>query len=235
MKQVAESIELADADSRQPFRLAADPVLLYTDATRKQNESALWLWGAPGRPAAIMAIEFYPQHVKGPQWLYEIASLAHRRIAAKHESGLNWSAERPGFSPAELPDAPPPADQPARRLSQMKQLLRRFTAHETATIEGRIELRSLANPLHRYADPDSSLIDGAIFAFANGTNPEVFVLLEAHAVTGGPAVWKYSLAQMTGEKVSVNVDGREVWTRDLAEPPAARETYLNGWLSAQPE
>jgi hypothetical protein len=235
MKQVAESIQLTDAESRQPLRLAADPVLRYTDATRKQHESALWIWGAPGRPAAIMAIEFYPAHMLGPQWLYEIASLADRRISARHESGLNWSATQPGLSLAELPDAGLPADQPARRLSRMKQLLRRFAAHETATIEGRIELRPLANPLHRYADPDSSLIDGAIFAFANGTNPEVFVLIEAHAVSGGPAVWKYSLAQMTGEKVSVSVDGREVWTRDLAEPPAARDTYLNGWLRAQPE
>jgi hypothetical protein len=233
MKQVAESIQIADAESRTPVPLAAEPLLLYTDATRATFESGLWIFGDHGRPAAIVATEFYPDHPKGPTWLYEIASVSDHRISAKRDTGLDWLARTPGLSLQELPNAGVPAERAARRLSQMKQLLRRFTARESAVIEGEIELRPLTNALHRYEDPGSTLIDGAIFAFANGTNPEVFVVLEAHAANGGPSVWKYALVQMTGGAVTVSLDGTEVWKCEPADPPAARDSYVNGWLAPE--
>jgi hypothetical protein len=235
MKQVAESIQIADVESGKSVPLVAEPLLLYTDATRATFESGLWTFGSDGRPAAIVATEFYPDHPKGPMWLYEIASVSDRRISVKRGTGLDWAARTPGLSLQELPNAGVPAERPARRLSQMKQLLRRFTARESAVIEGEIEIRLLANALQRYEDPDSRLIDGAIFAFANGTNPEVFVLLEAHAVAGGPSVWKYALVQMTGGAVSVSLDGAEVWECEPADPPAARDSYVNGWLEPERE
>ncbi len=233
MKQVAESIQIADAGSGTAIPLAAEPLLLYTDATRATFESGLWICGGQGRPAAIVATEFYPEHPKGPMWLYEIVSVSDRRISARRGTDLDWSARTPGLSLQELPDAGVPGERPARRLSQMKQILRRFTARETAVIEGALELRPLTNALHRYEDPNSPLIDGAIFAFANGTNPEVFVVLEAHAANGGPSVWKYALVQMTGGSVSVSLDGTEVWKCEPADPPAARDSYVNGWLDPE--
>jgi hypothetical protein len=39
---------------------AEEPVLRYTDNTRKLYDSTIWIWGATGRPSAAMAIEFYP-------------------------------------------------------------------------------------------------------------------------------------------------------------------------------
>jgi hypothetical protein len=233
MRQVAESIQIADAESAKSVPLAPEPLLLYTDATRATVESGLWIFGGVGRPTAIMATEFYPDHARGPMWLYEIASVSDRRISARRGTGLDWSARTPGLSLRELPDAGVPAERPARRLSQMKQLLRRFTARESAVIEGQLELRPLTNALHRYEDPDPGLIDGAIFAFANGTNPEVFVVLEAHVIEGGPNVWKYSLVQMTGGAVSVSLDGTKVWDCEPADPPAARDRYVNGWLAME--
>jgi hypothetical protein len=238
MKLVAESIEIADAERGKSgplaaVALAAEPLLLYTDATRATLESGLWICGGRGRPAAIVATEFYPDHPQGPTWLFEIASVSDRRISARRGTDLDWTARTPGLSLQEWPSAGVPAERAARRLSQMKQLLRRFTARESAVIEGEIELRPLPNALHRYEDPDSTLIDGAIFAFANGTNPEVFVLLEAHAVEGGPSVWKYALVQMTGGAVSVSLDGAKVWNCEPADPPAARDSYVNGWLAPE--
>lgn len=233
MKQVAESIQIADAESAKPVPLVAEPLLLYTDATRATFESGLWICGGDGRPAAIVATEFYPDHPKGPTWLFEVASVSDRRISARRGAGLDWTARTPGLSLQTLPNAGVPAERPARRLSQMKQLLRRFTARESAVIEGELELRPLANALHRYEDPGSQLTDGAIFAFANGTNPEVFVVLEAHAANGGPSVWKYALVQMTGGAVSVSLDGAKIWDCEPADPPAARDSYVNGWLETE--
>jgi hypothetical protein len=112
----------------------------------------------------------------------------------------------------------------------MRDLRKRFAAHERETSEGRIELRPLTSPLYRYEDAANAVVDGAIFSFANGTNPEVLLLLEAHK-TKDAQVWRYSLVQMTGAAVAVQLDGKQVWQRGEADPPAVRESYVNGWIA----
>ena len=232
-KRIAHSLRLRVGSAGKSMAVEAEPLLRYTDATRKQDEAALWVWGKSGRPAAILAMEFYPKPPRGPRWLYEIASLSDQKIAVTRAGEVNWTAEKPGLDLKDLPDAVAPAEQAARRLAQMRQLLRRFAVRESAVVEGSLELRPMTNPLRRYDDPKARLIDGAIFAFANGTNPEVFVLLEVHADSDGAKVWKYSLAQMTGGEVVVSLDGEDVWKRTEADPPAVRESYVNGWLKAE--
>jgi hypothetical protein len=236
MKAVAGSIRLlADAERDDSVaKLAAEPILAYTDSTRDNRDSSLWIWTAGGRPAAVLAVELYPEPPKGPRWLFEIASVSEQRIAARHATDLKWNAKTPGLEWIPLKDAPPPADSALRRLAQMKSLFRAFAAHESAVIEGRIELRHLASPLFRYADGDAGILDGAIFAFANGTNPEVLAVIEAHAAKDSPPRWRCSFAQMTGGAVAVELDGKEIWQRTEAEPPATRDNYINGWLSAKP-
>jgi hypothetical protein len=84
----------------------------------------------------------------------------------------------------------------------------------------------------RYQAASGGAIDGAIFSFANGTNPEVLLVLEAHSGTDGRAVWHFGLAQMTGAEVTVELDGAKVWSRGEADPPAIRASYVNGWIAA---
>lgn len=231
MKKVASSIKLLTTprDLKSAVELKAEPILRYADNSRFNNESTLWLWTSGGRPSAIVAIEYYPRHPKGPQWLYEIASLSPNRISAEREPELRWTAKEPGLALQVLEDAKPVADKAPRRLSQMKEMCRRFTAHESAVIEGRVELRLMSSPLFRYTDSEAGLIDGAIFAFANGTNPEVLLVLEANDDKDAPP-WHFALVQMTGGAVSVELDEKEVWKRGEADPPAVRDSYVNGWL-----
>lgn len=237
MKAVAGSIRLlADsADAESAVKLADEPVLRYTDDTRENRESSLWIWSSGGRPTAILAVELYPRPPKGPRWLVEIASLSERRIAAKHVSDLDWAAKAPGLEWMPLADAEAPAEKAPRRLAQMKAICRTFTAHESAVIEGRVQLRQLASPLVRYADQTAGILDGAIFAFANGTNPEVLLVLEAHGAEGAAPRWRCAFAQMTGGAVAVERDGKEIWKCGEAEPPAVRDSYVNAWLTAKPE
>jgi len=239
MKELAASIHVYAAPGKKESeaKLVSEPVLRYGDNTRKNNESSLWIWGSKGRPSAIVAIEFYPNRPKQSAWLFEIASLSAERISVERISAergdeLAWTAKEPGLKLQTIADADPPADKPVRRLAQMRDLRKRFAAHERETSEGRIELRPLTSPLYRYEDVASAVIDGAIFSFANGTNPEVLLVLEAHK-TKDAAVWRYGLAQMTGAAVAVQLDGKQVWERGEADPPAVRESYVNGWIPSE--
>jgi hypothetical protein len=218
-----------------PSARFSDPVLRYTDSTRQLSDSTMWIFGAAGRPTAIVAIEHYPKNPNMKRWLCEVASLSNERIRVEYGREIDWTANKPGLDLARLQGAPAPAGQPAARLTQIKQLQGRFTAHEKASIEGRIELRPLAKPLHRYQDADAGIVDGAIVSFANGTNPEVLLVLEARTTSKGAAEWRFGLVQLTGEAVFAELDGMEVWTRGEADPPARRDAYVNAWIAPPAE
>lgn len=234
MKELAGSIHVYATPGREDSeaKLIGVPVLRYTDNTRRLYESSLWIWGEGGRPSAIVAIEFYPNSPKGPRWLYEIASLSTEPIAAERGKDLSWTAKEPGLKLQKIASTGDVEVRPALRLAQMKELSRRFAAYETAAVGGRIDLRPLTTPLYRYADPENDVTDGAIFSFANGTNPEVLLVVEAHGKKNGSANWYFGLAQMTGAAVVVNFDGKEIWSRGEADPPATRDSYVNGWIES---
>jgi hypothetical protein len=104
----------------------------------------------------------------------------------------------------ELPDAPKPAVTAAARLAQMRQLARRFAAKERVNNVS-IECRLLTQPIGRYQSAAEKIVDGAIFAFANATNPELGVVLESDGER-----WRYGIIRLTAAQSSVTLDGREV-------------------------
>lgn len=233
MKGIADQfeIEVSSESKSAKAQVMPKPLLRYNDSTRRLDESTLWLWVERQRPIAFMAIEFYPQRRDSQRWLFEIVSLADSKIEVARGDGWMWRAKQPGIVRRPLPGDMQPADKPALRLTQARQIRQRFAAHEKANIGGRIELRPLTNPMYRYADEESGVIDGAVFAFANGTNPEVLLLLEAqHNSTTKSTIWAYGFAQMTGAEVYASLDDQEVWSRPNADPPASRDSYVNGWL-----
>lgn len=246
MRQLAQSIRLFElvGDQRVVTKLSERPVMGYRDDTRQQHDSTMWIFSVPsssesrvagsGRPSAIVAVEHYPSRPQKSEWLFEIASLSTGRIAAERSPELQWQARKPGLELKPLADAPAPAEKPAVRLAQMRELRRRFAAHEREGTDGRIELQSLSAPLYRYQDPERGILDGAVFAFVSGTNPEVLWIIEAHGKQGTAPTWQFGLVQMTGAGVHVVYDNKEIWTRSEANPPAVRDSYVNGWMSASP-
>ena len=98
------------------------------------------------------------------------------------------------------------------RLRQMKEISRRFEAHEFWDPDNsRFELRLLIQPVHRYADESHSVIDGAVFVLAHDTNPEILVQLEAHG-DSSDARWKVSFSRLGSAELHVLLDGKEFWT-----------------------
>lgn len=233
MKSIAEKFEVEAALGEKPVmaKLNSNPLLKYNDSTRRNHESTLWLWTERELPCALMAVEFYPNDPGGPRWLFEIVSLSNSKIGVARSGNWKWQAKQPGVIRKPVPGDLTPGERPAQRLAQARQIRQRFAAHEKAGTVGRIDLRPLSTPLYRYVDEASGVIDGAVFAFANGTNPEVLLLLEAQrdAVTK-KVIWTYGFAQMTGAEVYASLDDREVWSQKEADPPAIRDSYVNGWL-----
>jgi tetratricopeptide (TPR) repeat protein len=202
-------------DANVPLEVLPEPLLRYEHPERSILEASVWALGRAGRPAALLTMEFYPQSPGVASGWYEFISLSDGPLRAEPEGGdWKWEPNAPGVELRPLPGAPAPAASAAGRLEQTKALARRFGASEEYDGGFGITEETLAlldAPLYRYADEPTGLVDGAIFAFASGRKPELVLLIELRKVPGATAGWHYAPARLTGLRLSLSLDGQEVW------------------------
>jgi hypothetical protein len=111
-----------------------------------------------------------------------------------------------------IPGAPAPADSAAVRLRQMRALAQEFTGRQTTRAGVDHDMRLLVQPIYRYENTQGDLIDGGLFVFVQGTDPEVFLLIEARQPRGGAPEWRFGATRMHAIYLRLNRGGREVWS-----------------------
>jgi hypothetical protein len=209
--------ESSELKAKATLTFAPKPLLRYSDPTRGGVNGAanvlldagVWRLGTEGRPTALVTVEIYqtpgPSHVLA----FEFLSLSEAKFALRHKTEkIRWDPAGSALTLKELPDAPKPAATPTARLAQMRQLTRRFAAKERVNKES-IECRLLTQPIDRYQSEAGKIVDGAIFVYANGTNPEIGLVFE----TDGQH-WLYGTLRLTSAESSVTLDGRQVAAYD---------------------
>jgi hypothetical protein len=224
---------LQDADDGPSEMIAMrdDPIYRFDDPARNVLDGTIWAWGRSGRPAALLTLSVQKKEgVFG--CLAEFTSLSASPISASVRDDWAWTPETAGAIARTLPEAPTPAENEAIRLRQVRGLARRFRAFEffepvaRAPME-RYELRLLPQPVYRYSEPKSGLLDGAVFIFAYGTNPEITLLIEARSdgKDDSEPSWRYALARIAGAELHVELDRDEVWKQPRVPFPNRREPY----------
>jgi hypothetical protein len=203
------------SENRQITRLA-DPILRWDNQVVREDDAGLFLWVDGARP--VCGAQLFLQ---GDAWHHEFQSLSADPFQVSwRQDAWTWSCKKPGLSLAAA-DLDPPADKPAQRLRQMRSFAQRFTAATDPSRGGNWQdphqLRLLPTPVYRYAN-ESEVLDGALFAFVQGTNPEVLLLIEASASEGADR-WQYGFAPMTSFEVRVERDGTTVWQQDVQPVP----------------
>jgi hypothetical protein len=220
-KETAANYELRTADpASRKLVLREESLLRWTNPlTANMAHGELFLWTDRGRPAAIVSMYEYTDPAGVVHEHHEWASLSPGLIQAA--GPREWAPATAGIEFKPVPDAPPPGDTPFRRLQQMRDLGAGFTADKTTRLNEKRALRLLSQPTFRYQAGDPEVIDGALFAFVEATDPEVFLCLEARQQSGKSA-WHYGLARMNSVRVSASYQGQQVW---VAESLTARDTY----------
>lgn len=215
MKESVRGYEMTGSDARSgTLKLQDEPVFrLGKQGADTLVDGAIFLWtGATGRPEAAIQV-FLVKSVHEPQglWIHEFTSLSPGPLTALRRDQTAWSPKAPGLEFRPLPGAPKPADSPAQRQRQMRLLAEGFRASDSFHGRGWSELRLLAKPIARYGKPGSDVIDGALYALVLGTDPEVFVFLEARSGREG-VEWHYGLAPMTVFALKVSYQDKPVWS-----------------------
>jgi hypothetical protein len=193
---------------REAVRLD-EPVLRWLQPIRGGDDGALYLWVADGRPVA--AITFFTfKWPEGPRAIiHEKHSLALSPVEAEWRGETVWHSPRAGLKFQPVADAPAPAATPAARLRQLQAIARDVSAVTTDDKGSNWPLRVLAKPLYRY-DAKAG-VDGALFALAQGTDPEAFLLIEARESPSGPR-WEIAAARFTDLKIRVLHKGVELYS-----------------------
>lgn len=221
MQHIADQFHVQvveDGKPRDVPRLES-PILRFNDPAREFHDATLWAWGDKGRPVCLLAIEQYSGR------MFELISLADGTLTADAER-LKWRPKSPGITLAPFPEAPPPARQSARRMVQMKDLLGKLAAYEVGKTGSRYELRLMPRALYRYQDPESELTDGAIFAFAYGTNPELLAIIEARG-EAKEAAWHVGFARCGTAEPHVLLGDKEIFHLPYARGTTAADPYWN--------
>ena len=241
MRDLIRAFRVAKVEGGEstPLAMKKEPLFRWNDPTRQFNDGSLWAWGTKGRPAAIVGVELYPHPELVATWSFEFVSTSAGPVEVAGGEGfridwsdtppvrpdgqVRWAPRTAGVAFAPIPGSPTPAADPNGRLIQMKELTRRFSAREFHLQE--ISLRLLPRPIDRYADADSQLIDGGIFVFANGTNPEDLLLIEAHGKAPESATWQYAVARLSLAESSVSLDRKVVWSQPRPARMKAEDAY----------
>jgi len=180
--------------------------------------------GPTGRPE--LAAQVFIAAGSKDLWLHEFQSLSEHALTVSRGGAPQWQPQRPGIEMKPVEGAPGPAESAVKRLTQMRKIAESFEATDDFEGKSRWELRLLSKPLQRYEKSSADVLDGALFAFAHGTDPEVFLMLEARGADGQYA-WHYGLAPMTAYAVKVSSAGREIWSAPHRQGPfAASEPFF---------
>jgi hypothetical protein len=195
--------------------LHADPLLRWSNPTAGSVHGEVFLWHVDGRPVAAASIFRWYHPFKAAT--VEIVSLSPSPVSAREGNEVLWDSRSPGVTfEAFAGLAAPPAARGVR-LTQMRALARRFETKLNDERGGEPverQLRLLNQPIHRYEAPKQGVIDGALFAFAEVTDPEVIVIVEA-VKEGEATKWRYALARMNNHELEVRLDSKVVkrWAR----------------------
>lgn len=188
--------------------LQPETVVQWDNNARASKVGATVVFRGPERPEAVVCV--FP--FKGELW-HEFSSLSRGLITGELEGQVFWQPQQPGLVFQALANAPPPQATASARLLQLKRMARRFQVKLLGWRDNdpqQQQLRLQPRPIYRYQNPSGDTIDGAVFSFVSGVDPEAILLIEA-VKTNGPR-WEYAFARRTSGGLEGRLDAKVVWS-----------------------
>ena len=187
-------------------------VLRWTNDERdSQSAGLVVLWIDRGLPTASMATYSWAGLLH-----HEFDILSREPVVAKQSTTTVWQPKT-GLKFRSIPEAPAVALTPSARLRQIKGLSEQFSA----TMMGwrpdksdRNELRRLPRELYRYQPEKTEIVDGAVYAFVQGTDPEALLLIEAINLNS-QVEWQYAFVRQTSGELQGRHNDQVVWTAEM--------------------
>lgn len=217
------AFEVSVVEPPEALTLHPSPLLRWSYPIRNVDDAALFVWLGKERPEAIVTVMSYRDSGQRLRRAYEFLSLSEYRLSADRNGQRWWRPEQPGFAWRNVPSAPRPAGTAAQRRRQMRELAATFEV-AVQSEKNRYQLRLLSQPLHRYQNEAANILDGALFAFVEGTDPELILALETSV--DEPA-WKFATGRLTRWEIEVRCRDKVMeGFAEMTGAGAASDVYL---------
>jgi hypothetical protein len=216
------------------------PLLFYSEPTRNNDRGSVWGWAQEGRPVALL--ELWQNMDNRTRWFFAICNTSGRKLRARRSSAPWWHENDSASQLKDVPGAAAPSAEAPVRQRQLKLLAQKFTAHEFWNPgNSRYELRQLKRPLYTYRDEAGGILDGGLFVFANGTNPEIPLFVEARVdlKDRSKRIWQYTVGRSSHAELHLEYDGKEVFEAPRGHRVSALDqpywlSFINAALDADP-
>lgn len=226
MKSALARFTIQVGDRKEPAKVG-DPCLRWTNPISKAADGVVAVYAHNGgRPAAIGQFFFNFQK----KWVNEFAIIPESDVAIVRSGRVFWKPSEFVCKFADLPQSPVPAAKPALRLPQMRAIAADFSVVDHFGVQPvEQNLRLLPQPVYRYAE-EGKIVDGALFIFALGTDPECCVLVEAYQ-DDKDSRYRYAVAPMSIYQLEVRYKKNPVWSieRRPGTNHASRSYYANAY------
>lgn len=208
---------LADAVKHFEIRVGEDeveskripePVLVYNNPVSGTKIGILALFTRNGRPDVMTQFSF-----SAPQSVFnEFHNLCGDKVVMKRGEQTVWTPPETSTNWQTLETPEKPAATPQLRLVQMRRLAEKFTVEDNFGWDKKElnQLRLLTTPVHRYGQADEEVIDGAVFVYALGTDPEALLMLECAKGDSG-LHWRYGFGPMSIYALKAKLGDTVVW------------------------
>jgi hypothetical protein len=191
--------------------MPTESVLKWTNPFAGRVYGNTYVWLQNGRPVAAGCMFRYFDPFRS--FNGELAALAGTKIVAMRDGKVVWTPKDEWKWHA-IPGAPAPPSTAAQRLVQMRALAGEFTVEilDTRNIpKGEDQTpRLLPKPLYRYDAERTRTLDGALYAFVLGTDPELLLLLECDTAAAKPE-WRFGVGRMNRYLIRLKRNGETVW------------------------
>lgn len=214
---------------RKTVKLNRKPLHYFSNPISGVVDAAVFAWESDGHPQAIGKIFV---NEKKQAWGEYIASLSESRLEMEKSGRPLWRPVATEFK--KLDDFPRPSKNSNARKVQMRSIAGQFEVIDLWKEDGLISdeagtdwsLRMLAKPLIRYGSQQSKVIDGGIFGFVQGTNPEAILTIEAFDAGDEPH-WRYRFSRLTIYELRAKRKNKLVWS--VPRSMVSGDLSYHGW------
>jgi hypothetical protein len=230
MKAALAHYTIHVGEAKEPATVG-DPCLRWSNPISGDPDGIIAVYSYKGgRPAAVG--QFF--QVPSKFWINEFTIIPESDVRIMRSDRVFWKPSEYVCKFTDLPRSPVPADKANARLAQMRAVAADFSVIDYfGPKKTKQDLRLLRQPVYRYSEK-GTILDGALFVFVLGTDPECCLLVEAYEDKNGPH-YRYAVAPMSIYQLEARYKDRVVWEIERREPgPVNSRSYYAGGYPAEP-
>lgn len=230
MKSALARFTIQVGDQKEPAEVG-NPCLRWNNPISTAADGIVGVYAHNGgRPAALG--QFFFNFKK--KWVNEFTIIADSDVTIMRSGGEFWKPSEFVCKFTDVPQSPVPNANPALRLPQMRAIAADFSVvdhfGDQATKQN---LRLLTQPVYRYSEK-GKILDGALFIFALGTDPECCLLTEAYQDDQGTR-YRYAIAPMSIYKLEVSCKDAPVWSVERRHSGGKCRSYYANAYKPEPD